>query len=225
MNDALQYFRIARDLNKNHHAALLADQLHFRGNFGSYSLVSVDQKTPELGISGLKDYEQGRKLINGPGDQVKKIPGRPTPEKRIQAYIIGHALHHAGVLPFADLLFVTSELALNIGGKQKMVNDILALGPNGELVIIELKSDRSNHVKEQAIKFEAQAVLPNKSLFQGLVLLMTGKTWSAGIRKIAVWPAPSVKARPNKRPEVELYNYRVEGDLATGGDVTFEREK
>jgi hypothetical protein len=215
-NEKLKYFVIANELNKKHHSFLLEKQLHFRGNIKSFSIVSVSQKTPERGKSGLTSKEQAEKYLNDLNKIGLKSPGRITEEKNLQSFIINHSFNNNGFLPFPfeNFTFITSEMAVKLDNGKRIVNDILAIDSNNNLAIIELKSLRNNKVKQQAIDFEEKVIIPENTLIKELVKIITGKTWNGNTRKIAVWNAPTSKTsvRLNSLVDkVELYNYVFEG--------------
>ena len=54
----LKYFKIASELNKCYHNDLKNKKLHFRGNLNSFSLISVDKTTAEIGVSNLKSRDK-----------------------------------------------------------------------------------------------------------------------------------------------------------------------
>lgn len=215
MTEELKYFLLANELNKIHHNLLLEKQLHFRGNTKSFSIVSLSQKTPERGKSGLTSKEQAERYLTDINKIGLKEPGRITEEKNLQAFIINHSLNNKGVLPFGDFTFVTSEMAVQLADGKRIVNDILAIDSNNRLAIIELKSLRNNKVKQQAIDFEEKVIIPKSPLIKELVKIITGKTWNGNTRKIVVWNAPTSKTsvRLNSLTDkVELYNYVYEGE-------------
>ena len=223
-NEELNYFRIAKKLNEKHQSILKEKQLHFRGNVNSFSLVSYRQETPELGKSGLKSENYAEKLIN---ELKLEEPKRPTKEKNLQAFIIKHAFNNNGKLPFGDFQFITSEMAIILGYKENIVNDILAIDSNNNLAIIELKSIRDNYVKQQTILFEEKVINPKNAFIRNLIFDLTTKNWSGKVRKIAIWPAPKDKSKTkvNNFPEIELYNYRIEkGTPINIEQVVFEIE-
>ena len=76
------------------------------------------------------------------------------------------------------------------------------------------------------IKTPPRTVAVTQELFHELVLLMTGRHWNEDIRRIVVWPAAASikKMKPNDHYGVELFNYRIAGELATGGTVIFTKE-
>jgi len=210
--DQLRYFRYTKELNKKYHKLLIEKELHFRGNENSFSLISISQKSPELGVkSGLKSIDNAEKLLKN--EIVLSKPGRSTEEKNLQAYIISYAMNHQYKLPFGDLTLITSELAIKLDNNTKIVNDLLAIDSENKLVIIELKSIRSNEVKQQTIAFEEKVVNTKLYFIKDLVNIMTGKIWNGEVRKIAVWNAPKNEStiRKNEVNNVELYNYTFEG--------------
>ena len=215
MTEQLKYFLLANELNKTHHNLLREKQLHFRGNIKSFSIVSLSQKTPERGKSGLTSKEQAERYLTDINKIGLKEPGRITEEKNLQAFIINHSLNNKGTLPFGDFTFVTSEMAIQLADGKRIVNDILAIDSNNRLAIIELKSLRNNKVKQQAIDFEEKVIIPQSPLIKELVKIITGKTWNGKTRKIAVWNAPTSpgSVRLNSLADkVELYNYVYEGE-------------
>lgn len=209
----LKYFKIAKDLNEKYHEELIIKKLHFRGNLNSFSLISVNQHSPELGIANrLTSIENATKKLKNYNEELV-YPKRRTEEKNLQAYIINHAMEHQGVLPFGNFIFITSELAIKIDNNNRIVNDILAIDSLNNLAIIELKSSRSNKVKIQTIDFENKVVKTQANFIKELVSTMSGITWNGKVRKIAVWSAPKNKLskRKNKFDNIELYNYTFEG--------------
>lgn len=214
MEEKLKYFAIAKELNEKNHDFLIKEQLHFRGNTKSFSIVSVSQKTPECGKSGLTTKEQAEGYLNDLNKIGLKSPCRITEEKNLQAFIINHALNHKGILPFGDFTFITSEMAVQLADGKKIVNDILAIDSKNNLAIIELKSLRNNKVKQQTIDFEKKVIIPQKIFINEIIKSLIGKTWNGNTRKIAVWKAPTNKTsvRINNQTDVELFNYIYQGE-------------
>jgi hypothetical protein len=159
-----------------------------------------------------------------------KKPDRKTEEKNLQSYIIKYAMNNMGNLPFGDFTFITSEMAVKLEGNKRIVNDILAIDSKNNLAIIELKSLRSNKVKEQAINFEEKVIIPESKFIYELVEKLTGRKWNGNTRKIAVWKSPTNKSsiRKNEHEFVELYNYSFEGEntkkYVIMDSVTFSEE-
>lgn len=113
---------------------------------------------------------------------------------------------HSGYLPVGGKShYLTSEIAITVAEK-KIVYDILAIDDEGNLCIIELKSNRDNKVKEQTINFE-KVVLSKIDFFEELISVISEIEWNGKVRKIAVWPKASGDVRKNDYPDVEEINY------------------
>jgi hypothetical protein len=159
----LKYFILAHHLNKEYKEILLKNCVHFRGNEGSMSMISISEEKPELGVPkcSYKKYTEGD-IRNEIEQDINKIknepkPRRLTPEKNLQAWIIKHALNNDYKLPFDnDITFITSELAIENEEGRKIVTDILGYDKSSNrLCIIELKSDRQlTRLIEQVNRFE-----------------------------------------------------------------------
>ncbi len=187
----LQYIELAAGLNEQYHDVLRQKQCHFRGGLGGISLVSLSNKTPELGLTGVN--------ANNALAKIAKIdslisPIRDTPEKELQAWLINQLLfgNPPDFWKKLNLKFVTSELRIEQDGK-KTVNDILAIDSSGALWVIELKSDRNlNQLIKQCDDF-SRAIEGHKELFKKIItLLVPGVSWDGNaVRKMIIWPASS----------------------------------
>ena len=196
IEDSMKYFRFAQELNKKYAEMLKTKKLHFRGNRESFSLISLDRKTPEQGKGGFHDEKRGERFLLEEIDALlagnrKKIDGgksRPTREKELQAWIIDYAINNEYLLPFSNgLTFLTSELAFK---EPKRVNDILAIDQEGTLVVIELKSSRDKATLQRQVEWFYEKIDKNKDFFSELVkFLAPGKTWNGQKRGMIVWPA------------------------------------
>jgi len=214
ISEKLKYFELAKKLNAMHREELVIKEAHFRGSMNSCSLISLNHETAEIGESGITEKNAAR-ILTGFNP---KSPGRPTPEKTLQAWIILNALRNNHILPFGDnLTFITSELASV--NDDKTVNDILSINETNDLVVIELKPERINKVKQQALKFKDIILSDKEGFFKRLTELMTGKDWSGKVICAIVWPKAKGKARkvPKKYMEVGEYQY-----IACSGNYTFE---
>lgn len=166
-----EYFELAKKLNEEE--GLRQDKLHFRGNFGSCSLISLNPETPEEGLCGIKTPEAAEKALKKISavlqeKTLKKKRGesRSTPEKELQAWIIESALENDYWLPFekhvGNIKFVTSELVLTLNegicervntdlglseqnrfDQTDIRNDILGIDEDNNLIVIELKPKRA----------------------------------------------------------------------------------
>jgi hypothetical protein len=235
-DERLKQFETAKKLNEEFEPVLTRKQLHFRGNIGSFSLISLKRDTPEQGKGGLVDCGQGRaclsKIDDLLADKIKKIAGqksRPTREKELQAWIINYAIKNGHALPFSKgLQFLTSELAFRT--PEKIVNDILAIDREGALVVIELKSARhKRELEEQADKFR-KVIESEHDFFYGLVsLLSPERRWNGKVRKMIVWPDADGRTRMDLAADIEEVRYkekrgndgRPEIDYDENGDIVF----
>jgi hypothetical protein len=189
VENQLKYFRRAYNLNQIHEKDLRDKRAHFRGNLNSFSLISLAEKTPHLGMSPLKSKEAGEKALCDLEKYLNnRIPARNTPEKELQAGILRQAQQSDWILPFGDKIrFLTSELAWP---GEKTVNDILGLNKKNDLIVIELKSER---LKTELIMqvnnfYEIINDKANKEFFQALTRLLAGVEWSGYVSKMIVWP-------------------------------------
>lgn len=192
MSEQLRYFILAGELNYRFRKKLT--YAHFRGSIGSLTLVSLTKDKPQLGVQigadkNLDSSYWTEDLIDGYLRQLerKNNPGRPTPEKMIQSAIIQSAFSNNLYLPFKKnkVLYFTNELAM---GK---VCDILGLGEDGSLYIIELKSKRhKTELEEQVLAFE-KITKDNREFFVQLILELTGRQWNGEVTKMIVWPYAS----------------------------------
>lgn len=197
-------FILAKKLNELYHEQLLKISAHFRGNVNSCSLISLDSKTPEKGVSNVTE-ENAKKILETFNPEA---PKRLTPEKELQAWIINYAIRNDNKLPFGEWLqFITSEFAASTKG-QKVVNDILAIDQSNNLVVIELKSKRTTDVMNQAQIF-AKFIAEEDVFFRELTTLLTGKAWCGKVRCIAIWPHSNgvTRAKNEKYHDVEVIGY------------------
>ena len=135
--------------------------VHFRPTANGVTMVGLLLERPQRGESGIRDLKRlADDFANNNADQFKRYcenieQGRPTPEKRLQSYLIDDAYRdsrkmkalnkasESAVTP-VELQFVTDEIFLPTE-KSKIGCDILALRKteDGSVpVLIELKSGR-----------------------------------------------------------------------------------
>ena len=209
MKDKLQFFRIAKRLNEEFKSELLEIGAHFRANENSFSLVSLNPLTPELGISNLKTTDGGTKALHSDEFANLKSPERDTPEKSLQAWIINYALNNKHKLPFDEnIKFITSELAISIGDRRRVVTDILGYcEKEKQICVIELKSERAlKELKKQVNDFE-EIILKNQSFFSELLSLydIENPNGFHKIKKIIVWPhAKTSPLEEFKKADVDI---------------------
>ena len=193
------YFDLAHKLNKENKDKLKINQMHFRGSLNSISLISISDEKPEIGKKiNLKEtysIKEKENLVNKNIELInlKTIPHRPTPEKKLQSWIIKYALHNDYKLPFDNnLLFITSEIAIQNKNKKKIINDILAYDVvKKQICIIELKSTRSEkELIKQVTNFE-EIINENLQFFSELLFIhgfTNQKNNQFSISKMIIWP-------------------------------------
>jgi len=127
----------------------------------AFRAVSLNNETPLRGFtkSGRKDISRGV-LLSDFQNGKPKVPKKPVPERRVQCWLIKHALQNSmDIKPvlFTDenycekLLFCLDEVTL-YNELQGVRCDILAVAIRGKEafpVVIEIKSD---HIREDAIE-------------------------------------------------------------------------
>jgi hypothetical protein len=182
-------------------------QLRLRPSVGSFSLVSCSPFSPQLGQAGLKTAEHLKRELEGlrSGRWTLKRPGRPTPEKAVQSWLIFDALSNANgeVTSLFDAAqtgvrywFVSDEIALQ-EGSTKFVADMLLVKelPDGSagLVNAELKYQRSMETFKQVETFR-QALDDDDlvGLWRNFAEAMTQRqfNWSSSSRSsgMVIWP-------------------------------------
>lgn len=205
---SLRYFSIAHELNEEYKERLKSSYLHFRGNLKSFSLISLHPDTPEIGKSNIKTKANGLKELENAN---LNSAGRETPEKKLQAHIIGTAISNNNFLPFdANIEFLTSELALYNKDGDRKVTDILGFDNQNNLVVIELKSSRLKKKIEEQVDDFTKIIENEKVFFSELVKLLTnGRAWSGGITKIGVWPKAKRVNRKVLKEDVREIVYQM----------------
>ncbi len=213
----LKYFQQAQLLEEEFGALLLAHEMYLRANKGSLALISVSKETPELGISfkGSMPFTAAQLEASIQAVQKKEKPGRKTPEKVLQAWMIRTAQRQNHCLPFPkDIRFITSELAMDIDGK-RIVSDILGFDLVQQCwVVLELKSDRAyKRLKEQVNNFVSIIENEeNKEFFEGLLALHGYKAVNPPMKAI-IWPNGATSPYPKwKADGIVEYVYEVAED-------------
>ncbi len=205
----LQFFKIAKELNedKELHNELVKNEFHFRGSINSFSLVSVSSQKPELGISNLKNKDEGEKALDKL--LLKEPPKRPTPEKSLQAWIINKAINNEDRLPFdQNIRFITSELALKNDKDVRVVNDILGYcEKDKQICVIELKSKRLMQELINQVKDFEDIILKNQTFFTELLSLYDIKNYNGfqKVKKIIIWPHAETSPKEEfKKEDVDI---------------------
>ena len=202
----MEYFQLAKSLNERFREELLKKEAHFRGSVNSLSLISLNKETPEMGVGNIKTEARAVEELQKFNPEK---PKRNTPEKSLQSWIILNAMRNNNVLPFGDnLTFITSELAIVLEDGRKVVNDILAVDKDNSLVVVELKSERVNSVKEQALDFKG-IIEARQEFFKQLTELMTGKNWNGNVKCAIVWKKSHGTPQPAKdeHKKIDVFEY------------------
>jgi hypothetical protein len=202
--------------------------LWLRPSVGSISAVSCCEETPQLGFTDISIRNLGKIM-----EKQLSPPGRKTPEKQLQSWLIQHALKSDGRLKQLDDVlggqhwFVSDEIALKTASK-KVVADLLIVRVDAEglasLVNAELKSDRFMETFRQVIRFRAALGHPGlQEYWKRFAEVMTGEKFrwhpSPETRGVVIWPAVGrnpMKALANEKrkdyPPVDVIGYRAVPD-------------
>ena len=213
-------------------------RFRLRPSVSSMSLVSCSHWTPQLGFSGITNATALRnKLESLKQDKISlDRPGRETPEKALQSWLISQAIANGQKLASIDAAlndghsyrFVTDEISLKIsddpqqsGSGNRVVADLLLIRTNGqgesEIVNAELKSQRSTETFEQIDHFWKFMGKDQLNLWREFIGIMLGNDelrWKDvnAPRGIVVWPAPLGSASKQTR---ELVAKHKANDIAT----------
>jgi hypothetical protein len=222
---------IRSDLFSSYKDELLRHNLRIRPTGGGFSLVSYHHKTPQLGKSNLQTIDHLKQSLQSLSEVPLVDPGRPTPEKELQSYLIGGAVRSGGVLaPINKLLggsfwFISDEIRLPINGKPLLADMLLVKEDeqgSAQLVNVELKSIRAGEVFGQADDFRPVLEGEFSKDWQRFAEVMSGRSfrWSAQAQttSIVIWPRSRDPARAKTRelltshPHVDALGYeRIEG--------------
>jgi hypothetical protein len=204
--------------------------LWLRPSVNGISAISYCAETPQRGFSKISISNLGRKM-----EQQLSPPGRPTPEKQLQSWLIQSALKAGGNLKLLDDLlggthwFVSDEIAIRTASDKVVADLLLVRVVEGlaSLVNVELKSNRAMETFRQVICFRAVLEHPElQASWRTFAEVMTDKKFrwhsSKDTRGIVVWRKLKDKNRMNvlantkreKYPRVEVIGYEaVEGEL------------
>lgn len=210
------YFRLAVEFEKQFVEILFKNQVHFRGNLNSLSLISISEDKPELGVTCRMHTHWTESIVQSYIDKIidKPEPKRATPEKSLQAWIIRKSLENKHLLPFnKSIRFITSEFAIQDDIKGKIVSDILGYDVKmNRLVILELKSAR--HLSRLIEQVNNMEYIVNKypSFFEELVGLHGYQIKNDPLKTI-IWPKPKRFSLSDlKARNIVEYVYEKEGN-------------
>lgn len=177
-------------------------KVHFRPTCSGITMIGLLPDRPQRGKGGysadklLRDFD-----VEFRENCVETSQGRPTPEKRLQSFLVADAYRHSRALAAlarpdgaddCDLVFVTDEIAV-IADSGKLVCDLLALrrGKDGDVpVLLELKSTREMTRLVHQLKSYAACMETNALLFELLFTELLGEDvcFSGPPEKWLVWP-------------------------------------
>jgi hypothetical protein len=199
--------------------------LCLRPSVGGISAISCCEQTPQLGFTNISVRKLGKIM-----EEQLPVPGRPTPEKHLQSWLIRNALESGGRLKALDDVlggqywFVSDEIGIDAAAKKKVVADLLLVRVDAEglasLVNAELKSNRAMETFRQIICFRAALEHPDlQERWKNFAEVMTGETFrwhpSQDTRGIVIWPVVKkpMNALANKKRKdyarVDVIGYRV----------------
>lgn len=188
----------------------------FRPSSSGFAMVGLLPEKPQLGkgyrrtAEVLGEFEAHfQEYCDGPA------PGRCTPEKRLQSYLISDALSHGRCMQRidAELIFLTDELVIPSIGKQQRL-DLLALrrvGSGARLALIELKSERAmaellrqTRTYAEFLNDHVERLAELAGAILGDTVLLTEQT-----EKWIVWPAPKTSVPDARNAELAKVGIRV----------------
>ena len=207
--------------------------VHFRPASQGVAMVGLLPERPQRGRSGIRDLKRLAREFDArfQRDCVDIDHGRPTPEKRLQSWLLADAFRHDREMkPLTvgwgetdeKLLFVTDELLLLDDEGRKNVCDLLAFrsadGETGVPVVIELKTAREMTRLIEQVAGYASLVEEHAEDFERLYGAVLGReVWFTGSpEQVVVWPADTL--RPDRRTaefagwDIKLVGYEEDGE-------------
>ncbi len=213
-----------RDLFNRH-------QFRLRPSVGSISLVSCASDTPQLGFPQMRSALHLQNKLEALRMEPAKFcePGRSTPEKRLQSWLISEAMQNNGRIESIERTlnddhsywFVSDEIALTLqteGSKpEKIVADLLLVREDGrgesEFVNAELKYKRTTETHKQVENFWRGFREPKRiALWRQFAETMLGRKerrWKETEKRrgLVIWPSGS-----SRESTVRLVNdYKAQG--------------
>ncbi len=200
-------------------AVTQAGKVHFRPSNTGVTMVGLLPEKPQRGHGPY----QAEFLRQHFAEQFQKycvdiVQGRPTPEKRLQSFLIGNAYQHNRTMaalhraddPTTELIFVTDEIAL-CQDSRKVVCDLLAFRPTkrdsgvGVPVLIELKSERRLTRLTAQLNDYAAAMKPYVDQFEQLYSALLGQPvrFDQPPEQWLIWPNVNDKVDPREHELLE----------------------
>jgi hypothetical protein len=204
-------------------AELSGKLLWLRPSVNGISAISCCEQTPQRGFTKISIRNLREKM-----EKPLMPPGRKTPEKQLQSWLIQSALISGGRLKVLDdvlggeFWLISDEIALKTVSEKLVADLLLVRVAEGlaSLVNVELKSARSMETFRQVICF--RKVLENPALredWKTFAEVMTGKSFrwhqSQETRGIVIWPVVgknAARALANEKrkdfPRVDVIGYQ-----------------
>lgn len=191
----------------------------FRPSSSGFAMVGLQPEKPQLGNA----YNNTTHLIENFESEFTRhcdgpVPKRPTPEKKLQSFLVSDALTHERRLQKIDdaLVFLTDELVIpSFEGDQRL--DILALrrvSQGARLALIELKSERAMTELLQQTQAYADFLNNHRERLAGLATAILGEpvVLTEPAEKWIVWrksvrPGPDPKITEFSKVGVRLVGY------------------
>jgi hypothetical protein len=203
-----------------------------RPSVGSISLVSCSSYTPQLGFSNINSARALQEKLEALRGRRAKLeaPGRDTPEKALQSWLIWEAMQNEGRVASIERAvddrhsywFVSDEIALTDPETDKrLVADLLMVREDShsevEFVNVELKSQRTTGTHIQAKNFSRFIQKPERvALWRGFAETMLPRKkcrWKepGECRGLVIWPRGSDPANPRERTVNLVNQYKAQG--------------
>lgn len=187
LDKVLVWARLAGELR-----VVVQPGLHLRPSGSGLRLVDLDPARPQLDRGKIASERDARaQLLKLMAEPRTNEPGRLTPEKSLQSWLIAEAYRSGGVLRSLsdDLTFVTDELAFMLDSG-KIVCDLLALRNDNIPVVIELKHERAMTRLVALLNTAAEAVDTHRDQFSALysAIFRRPVRLSSRCERWLVWP-------------------------------------
>ena len=197
-------------------------EVHFRPSSTGISMVGLRPDRPQRGKSQITNLQRLASTFEREFQThcVDCDHGRPTPEKRLQSFLISNAYRHARRLEDLaggdgdeELLFVTDELSLpTVERPRGQLCDVLALHGNRPAVI-ELKPARKKKELVKQATGYARLVEEHLELFSELFSVVLGREVKLcrPCQCWIVWPHPAGHDRDPQEGSLARLGVRVAG--------------
>lgn len=190
-----------------------AQFVHLRPSGRGIRLVDLHPERPQLDRGLISRHE-------GAADKLRQLlavaptttPGRPTPEKRLQSWLLAEAYRANGTVACLapDLVLVTDEQRFPISETRGCVCDILAVREDRP-VVIELKSARQMARLVEQLGTVAAVVDAHLARFSHLYGALLGRAVSLdrACERWLVWPTVPGHAVDPRTEELAILGIRV----------------